>query len=242
MATSSSPALLLRAADRGDDDRWLSLLTPEQGRIHALARRARGSKRRFGGSLQPFVLFEAALRSHSGGFLYLEDARALEHPLGPDPDLAQLEAAWLFLELAEECCPLGQAQPAFFELLLNGLRRVGKRAEALPAVRLSVLWGALALEGWAPSLEACVRCASEPPWSSLRLDPLADGCLCPNCYGPGGDAVLPGAVIDEWKAAAAGRPLAAASPSGEAALLRWLEHQTGKALRSSRVSLAGDGA
>ena len=40
------PALLLKAADRGEDDRLLTLLTPEHGRVPALARHARGSKRR----------------------------------------------------------------------------------------------------------------------------------------------------------------------------------------------------
>jgi DNA repair protein RecO (recombination protein O) len=242
MPAELSPALLLRATDRGDDDRWLSLLTSEQGRLHALARHARGSKRRFGGSLQPFVLFEAALRHGSGGLLYLEDARALEHPLGMEAELAQMEAAWLFLELAEQCCPLGQPQPAFFELLLNGLRRVGKRAEALPAVRLSVLWNALALEGWAPHLDACARCASSPPWPSFRLDPLADGCLCPDCYGLAGDPPLDGAVLEQWQAAAQGRPISAVLPRAEAALLAWTEHQIGKPLRSPRMDLSQDGA
>lgn len=242
MPAALSPALLLRATDRGDDDRWLSLLTPEQGRVHALARHARGSKRRFGASLQPFVLFEAALRHGSGGLLYLEDARALEHPLGVDAELEQMEAAWLFLELAEQCCPLGQPQAAFFELVLNGLRRVGKRAEALPAVRLSVLWAALALEGWAPHLDACVRCASAPPWKTFKLDPLADGCLCPNCYGPAGDAPLGGEVLDQWSTVAQGRPLASVLPGAEPALLAWTEHQIGKPLRSPRVALSQDGA
>lgn len=232
MSGTSTPALLLRQADRGDDDRWVSLLSPG-GRIPALARHARGSKRRFGAALQPFVLIEAALRQRGGGLSFLESALALEHPLGPEPSLEQMSAGWLFLELAEQFCQQGQAQPAFFELVLGGLRRIGKGAEPLGAVRLSVLWGALDLEGWAPNLDVCARCGSPAPWASVALDADAGGLLCPRCHaGPG----CAPAVLDAWRAAAEGRPAQDPPPAAETELLRWAEHQTGKPLRSTHFA------
>lgn len=242
MPPARTQALVLRSADRGDDDRWLSLLCAGAGRVEALARHARGSKRRFGGALQPFVLVEAALRQRSGGLVFLESAQALEHPLGADPSLEELAAGWFFLELAEQLCQKGVEQPAFFELVLGGLRRVGLRAEPLASVRLSVLWNALALEGWAPSLDACARCASPAPWPSLALDPAAGGCLCPACLGPLQGQPLPASAWEAWRAAAEGRPTAIPLPRAESSLLRWAEHQTGRALRSARLDLSINGA
>lgn len=236
MGGLATSALVLRLGERGDDDRWVTLLCPGAGRIQALARHARGSKRRFGGALQPFVLVDAALRERSGGLYFLESLQALEHPLGPEPSLDELSAGWLFLELADQLCHQGQAQAAFFELVLGGLRRVGKRVEPLGAVRLSVLWGALALEGWAPSLEACVRCGTEPPWAAFSLDPVAGGCVCHACAGALQGQPLPAAVMEQWKAAEAGRPIPDPLPQAESALLRWAEHQIGRPLQAARFT------
>jgi DNA repair protein RecO (recombination protein O) len=242
MQAASTPALLLRSVDRGEDDRWVTLLSPQRGRVQALARHARGSKRRFGGALQAFVLIDATLRQRSGGSPFLEAVQALEHPLGPHASLEQLSAGWLFLELADQLCHQGQPQPAFFELLLGGLRRVGKGAEPLAAVRLSVLWGALSLEGWAPALDACARCQAPAPWPELALDPQAGGCLCPACLGPLNGPPLPGEALLQWQAAAAGRPLNGVLPSAEQALLAWIEHQIGHPLRSVRCDPTHPGA
>jgi recombinational DNA repair protein (RecF pathway) len=97
-------------------------------------------------------------------------------------------------------------------------------------VRLSVLWSVLALEGWAPALEHCVRCGSAAPWERLRLDALAGGCLCERCLPPG----VPSLGVDAWKAwmaAATGHPIPEVPRGAEAALRAWLQHQTGRPLR-----------
>jgi DNA repair protein RecO (recombination protein O) len=237
-AAFTTAALLLRATDKGEDDRAVVLLTPDHGRVSALAKRARGSRRRFGAALQTFCLFEAALRPRAGGLIFLETAAALEFPLGAEPGWDSLAAGWLFLELADALSTQGTAQPAFFELLLGGLRRLGSGAEGPPAVRLSVLWGALAQAGWAPDPTRCVSCGSTGPHSDLALDPGRGGLLCPRCR-PAGARVIPGAVVEQWEAASEGRPLGTVLPETEGPLLRWVEHHIGRALRTQ--ALIGDG-
>lgn len=232
----TAQALLLRAFDRGDDDRSVILLTPDHGRVAALAKHARGSKRRFGASLQAFCLFEASFRSRPGGAVFLEDAQAREFPLGASPGLEALSSGWLLLELAEAFCSDGNAHPAFFELVLGGLRRLGMGAEAPGAVRLSVLSGALALEGWAPDLERCARCGSVPPWPRFSLDALKGGCLCQDCMPPGAVALEEGAR-QAWLSAFQGRPLGALPPKAEEPLLRWAEYQCGRPLKSAAFAL-----
>jgi DNA repair protein RecO (recombination protein O) len=232
----STAALLLRSTDRGDDDRIVFLLTPAHGRVAALAKRARGSRRRFGAALQPFCLFEAALLPRDGGFFYLNSVAAQEFPLGTEPSLESMAAAWLFLELADALATAGTAHPAFFELVLGGLRRLGLGAEGPAAVRLSVLWGSLDMAGWAPDLERCVACASPGPWPDCSLDAARGGLLCPACRAAGASILRP-EVLAQWKDLAQGRPLAKCLPQAEAGLLRWVEYHTGQALRS--VSLSG---
>jgi DNA repair protein RecO (recombination protein O) len=235
-APFTSPALLLKSAERGDDDRVLTLLTPAQGRVTAYARHARGSRRRFGAALQPFCLFEAALRPGVGGLFYLNTVSALEFPLGPEPGFDAMASAWMCLDLAETLATSGTAQPAFFELVLGGLRRLGRSAEPATDVRLSVLWGSLELAGWAPDLGACVGCAAPSPWPDFSLDPARGGLLCPKCLAQGAP-VQGAAVLEQWKALAGGRPLGSPSlAETESALLRWIEYHTGRALRSASLT------
>jgi DNA repair protein RecO (recombination protein O) len=214
-ALRSGLALLLKSTDTGDDDKAVTLLNPEHGRFGALARHARASKRRFGPALQPFCLFEAAWRPKPSGLSFLENVHALEFPLGADPGLEALGSAYLFLELALELCPLAEPQPAFFELVLGGLRRLGKGAEAAAAVRLSVLWGALGLAGLAPDLD------SSAGWAGLKLDQKD---------------------LKALQEAAGGRPILDPRPRAERVLQELLALHLGRPLRTAGLAdqLNGD--
>jgi len=213
------------------------LLTPQLGRLPALARHARGSKRRFGATLQPFCLFDATLRPSGGGLFFLEQALAREFPLGAEPGLEALSAGWLALELAEQLCQQAQPQEAFFELVLGTLQRLGRGAEGAPAIRLSLLWGALGLEGWAPDPEHCARCGKESALAALSM--AAGGGLCDACWRSQDGPRYGREVGLAWQAAAQGRPLASVPAGAEDALLRWISDHTGRELRSPAMHLEG---
>jgi DNA repair protein RecO (recombination protein O) len=237
-ATWQSPALLLRSWDKGDDDRMAVLLTPEHGRIPALARHARGSRRRFGATLQPFCLFDATLRPSSGGLFFLEQTLAREFPLGVEPGLECLSAGWLALELAEQLCQQAQPQQAFFELVLGTLRRLGLGAEDRGAIRLSLLWGSLSLEGWAPDPDHCARCGKSSVPVALSMS--AGGALCRECWRPQDGPSYGAEAGLAWQQAAQGRPIKAAPNGAEEALLRWISDHTGRELRSPAMHLEGN--
>lgn len=205
----TGPVLLLRSVNTGDADRTVTLFSPEHGKFGAFARHARGSKKRFGAALQPFCLFEAAWKPKAAGLSFLESAQALEFPLGVDPGLESLGSAYLFLELANELCPNAEPQAAFFELVLGGLRRLGKGVENPAGIRLSVLWGALALAGFAPDLE------SGKGLGALHLDALDEAALFH---------------------AANGRPILQARPRAEKALLDQVALHLGRALRTAGLA------
>ncbi|HTB33418.1 MAG TPA: DNA repair protein RecO [bacterium] len=236
-ATRQTQALLLRSWDKGDDDRMAVLLTPELGRLPALARHARGSRRRFGATLQAFCLFDATLRPSSGGLFFLEQSQAREFPLGTEPGLEAMSAAWLALELAEQLCQQAQPQEAFFELILGTLRRLGRGAEQAAAVRLSLLWGALALEGWAPDPEHCARCGKAEPLAALSM--AAGGGLCAGCWRSQDGPRYGAEVGRAWQLAAQGRPVELVPGGAEDALLRWIADHTGRELRSPAMHLEG---
>lgn len=159
----------------------------------------------------------------------MEQALAREFPLGPEPGLEAMASGWLCLELAEQLCPQDQPQPAFFELVLGGLRRLGIGKEGAAAVRLGVLWQALALEGWSPDPALCMRCGRVGPLAGLS--PAADGGLCADCWRPLDGPRVGLQAAAAWIAVAQGRPPADPPAEAESVLRRWVAYHSGRELR-----------
>lgn len=74
--TRTTEALVLKAYDTGDADRFCILLTESDGRVTAVAKGARKSGSRLGGSLQSFQHLRVDLAEHSSGF-YLQSAQCI---------------------------------------------------------------------------------------------------------------------------------------------------------------------
>nr|MDQ2647496.1 DNA repair protein RecO [Myxococcota bacterium] len=74
----STEALVLRRVEYGDADLIVTLLTLSLGRVSALARGARKSRRRFGGALEPFFTLSVTLEERRSSELFaLREASVL---------------------------------------------------------------------------------------------------------------------------------------------------------------------
>jgi len=77
MSGFSSPSIILRRAVYADYDLILDMLTLERGRITAIAKNARKSRKRFAGILEPFCCLDAVFVDPAGrtsGMVVLKDA------------------------------------------------------------------------------------------------------------------------------------------------------------------------
>jgi DNA repair protein RecO (recombination protein O) len=179
-----SIALILKTQDYGEADRLVVFLSPGEGRVTALAKHARKSKRRFMNCLEPFSLVQ---------FIYTEK---------PQQDLARLESGELvesFPELRRDLVSLGAAAclaevagelvgaidnvAELFEAVKNALRQL---AGGLPtrSLMLSYLIRLLALAGFGPRWQACQICGKQTDgivWFSLKRG----GIICQACLGQG---------------------------------------------------------
>ena len=79
MAALRTEALVLRSVDVGESDRILHLLVPDSGRLTAVAKGARRSRRRFAGTLDLFNHLRVEVDRRSASSLpRLEQATMLE--------------------------------------------------------------------------------------------------------------------------------------------------------------------
>jgi DNA repair protein RecO (recombination protein O) len=244
-ARAKLTGIVLRTVDTGESDRVVTLLTRERGKVAAYARGARASKRRFGGSLEPFTLVAAEVRERSGSeLLALDQVSPLEAFGGIRGDLARIACASYAAELARELVRDQEPHEELFDVLaeyLGGLSAAPARPAALRAFELLALRAA----GLAPRLDACARCGGPlAPDRPVRFDPAAGGALCAACgpsAAPGGPSLSPAAVVALLRLAEGGLAAADAEPllpplgrEARDALGAFIEHHLGRRLQARR--------
>lgn len=246
-------AVVARSVDYGEADRILTLLTESHGKISAVARSARKSRRRYGAALSLFVIGEATLRAASHrGLLTLEGFEGLEDLSGEiSSDVVKLAHGSYILEAARELWGADQADPECFELVCAALRVLAScppSAYLLRAYELQLL----GVVGLGPSLDCCVACGGEPRSGPLELDVAQGGVVCSRCGRDGESASrFPldpdshGILLRLQRIPLSTAPLLAVNPTTARQIrdlmLRLMRHHLGKDLRTLEflVKLAG---
>ncbi len=164
----------------------LSLFTESLGRVSALARGARKSKKRFGGALEPFHTVRVEFDEPASGELFpLRDAALETTRLTLTSNLARMDAAGRALGWIRVATPARTAEPAVWRTLVELLDRLND-AVAVDQRQVLAEQGLLLLAafGWALELERCVRCGKQcAPGRAAMIDADRGGLVCRACGG-----------------------------------------------------------
>ncbi len=190
---SPTEAVLLRAADYGESDRVVTLFTRERGKVTAFARAARKSRKRFGGSLEPFCRLRVELsepRRGAEGLLSLDASMLVESFGRLTESLPKMAVAGYACELCRELLPAHEPFADAFDLLVDLFRtldEVGPERSVDPArAMLAFELRLLELVGHRPALDRCAVCGKRAPErASARLDPERGGVVCRACRSGG---------------------------------------------------------
>ena len=178
-------ALVLRTRPLGEKDRIVCLLSPERGRVDAVAKGARGPKSKLAALAQPFVIARFLLVT--GRSLHIVSQAQIEtvHAhLATDI----FKSSWAFF-----CCEVASTLPeglpdarAFeiAEVALDALEKApDDGATEAAGVWFEIQW--LAHQGFAPTLGVCVECGLKimaPKEAQLWFGARAGGTLCDDCH------------------------------------------------------------
>ena len=171
-------ALILRSVDFGESDRILHLLTPGSGRLTTIAKGARRSVRRFGGTLDLFNHLRVQVDfGRKTTMARLDQARLIEafEPLRIDP--GRFALGCYLLELFDRLSPEGGNRADMRRLFDSALDALKVIAIWEPSLRLRTLLELRALDalGLRPELRNCVRCG-ESAGRAAEVDfHVADG-------------------------------------------------------------------
>jgi DNA repair protein RecO (recombination protein O) len=207
-------ALVVKVVPYGEADVVVTFFTEAIGKVSALARSARRSKRRFSAALESMHTVRVTLEERPGAELAaLREAMVVKprtHVLG---DLDRMNAAGQALRWVRAGSPPRTAEPLVWSELESLLDRLDDRDDALPPETHLAATGLRLLKhfGYGLELDACARCGKPcDEKRSAYVDAASGGLVCQSCGGGRSTAhhLVDPATRARLAAAAAGRDAA----------------------------------
>lgn len=188
-------AIVLRVVEHGESDLVVRLLHPVHGRVTAIAKGARRSRKRFPGTLDVFNRLHVVVRNRRrAGMGFLETARLVSAHLELRRDARRYALASYLLELLDRMAPEGaHAADArrIFAFTAGALDALSRTPIDL---RMWILFELRALDalGLRPELAGCVRCGKPISGRAALGFHVADGGpICSSCRSEREGPVIP---------------------------------------------------
>jgi DNA repair protein RecO (recombination protein O) len=152
--TYQDDAIVLRTHLLGEADRIVTLLCKTRGKVRAVAKGVRKTTSRFGSRLQPFNVVDLSLYEGKSLDIVQNADTIASYSEAISHDYPRYTAAMVMVETADRLTD-HDFQPSHYMLLQGGLRSLAS-GEHEPGISVdSYLLRALAIAGWAPSLDEC---------------------------------------------------------------------------------------
>jgi DNA repair protein RecO (recombination protein O) len=172
-----SEAIVLRSYPLREADLLVTFFTRQEGKLRGVARAAKKSKRRFGGSLEPLTLVTLHYEDRARTDLArLDSCDVLDSPLSDQVDYPRAVGLAHVAEMLEELLPDREPNDAIFRLAVSVLQHLRSNALWMPLTYFD-LW-MVRLIGLLPDLRSCIACGSALNGHPAYFHPLADGLAC----------------------------------------------------------------
>jgi DNA repair protein RecO (recombination protein O) len=182
-----SRAFVVRVVPYGEADAVITLFTEALGKIAAMARGARKSKRRFAAALEPMHTVQVTVDERPGAELFgLRDAAVVTPRTHILADLDRMNAAGKALRWARGGSPNRTPEGDVWVELETLLDRLNDPADPLPPGTHLAASGLRMLRhfGYGLELDGCVRCGRACDVTrSAYVDAGAGGLICQACGG-----------------------------------------------------------
>lgn len=185
---------MLRTQDLGEADRIITMLTPNHGKIRAVAKGVRKTKSRFGSRLEPFSYIDVQL--YQGRTLDLitqvESINAYHRAIITNYHVFTVASA--ILDTIDHIMEQeGEADLAQFSLLHGAIHAIATGAHLPSLILNSYILRAMRCAGWEFAVFECAVCGVEGPHQALSVE--LGGAVCTMCKPAG--ALIPS--VDTWQ-------------------------------------------
>jgi DNA repair protein RecO (recombination protein O) len=175
----TTDAIVLRRGRFGEHGVLLTLFTPDQGKVSAIAKGVHRPASKLAGHLEP--LLHVRLLLAKGRNLDIVTQAQVIHSFGVlRDDLYRTASAWYAAELVDRLSETHQENRLLYELLLGLLSRLD--GDLSPDVLLRFFeMRLLAYLGYRPALWRCAQCGADIEMSAALFSPGNGGVYCGEC-------------------------------------------------------------
>ncbi len=183
MAICRSEAIILKTIPYGETSKILTVLSKDFGRLSLMAKGARDTKSKYGGSLELFthatvIFYERENRD----IQYLSDAVVIQPFFKIRDDLSRTYMALAVIEMIQKTSPLGELSDEIFYLLTNILKALNDADK-----RAMNYWILFMMEfseklGFRMNMENCDHYKHGPDQGRLRFNFDRGQLACDNCH------------------------------------------------------------
>ncbi len=179
MRHESIDGLVIRAKDTGENDRYLSVLTAERGRIPMLSKGGKSirGEQRAVAQLFTYANFEYYRR---GDFNILKGGVPIRAFYGVSAELDRLNLAAYLCDVCCEITDEGEAAGDILRLVLNSLYAISEARYPIETVKAVFELRAAFLSGYAPTLDGCAECGCEEG-ERMYIDVMNGALVCSEC-------------------------------------------------------------
>jgi DNA repair protein RecO (recombination protein O) len=205
----ATPAFVLRTRPYGESDLIVTFITEQHGKLTGIGKGAKNSRRRFPGTLQPFLNVRIVFTQRpTSDLAFLLRCELIETLRAITTDVERFAAGSYVLDLTDRMVVGRESGAEVYGLVREALRLLAAGAPLDPLLRALEIH-LLCASGWAPVFDRCRGCAA-PADSALFLSVERGGLLCRRCV-PVGQPVRPvGAEAAALLTRLAAEPLARA--------------------------------
>jgi DNA repair protein RecO (recombination protein O) len=171
--------LVLRRWSAQEADKWISLLTPDYGKLRLRVRGAQKLGSRMGMLSEPLNILRTRVIQGRQQQLMVQPQMVATF-VRVRGDLERLSAALALLELLDRWLPEAHAEPQVYTTALAGLNAL-ERGQDTATIMGWALWRLLYLLGYSPALDACARCRATDCEGEWVLEPQEGHLLCAAC-------------------------------------------------------------
>jgi len=177
---TTTDGLVIRVTDRDDNDKLLTILTPDRGQIAVIAKGARSVHSKMLPLVQPYTYANFEIYEKNGPLGWLRGGSVIEPFYGVRHDLDNLSLAAYLAEVA--CDITGEGEPAvdILRLMLNSLYALSGGLRPPWIVKGVFELRAAGFSGFMPDFDGCCHC-SRPLSEPMYLDVMNGRLLCSEC-------------------------------------------------------------
>src|SRR4029453_9003443 len=185
----TTPAFVLRTRQYGESDLIVTFITEQHGKLTGIGKGAKNSKRRFPGTLQPFLNVRVVFTQRPpSGLAFLLRCELIETLRAITMDVERFAAGSYVLDLTDRMVVGRESGTDIYALVRDALGLLASGAPLDPLLRALEIH-LLCASGWAPVFDRCRGCGA-PADTALFLSVERGGLLCRGCV-PTGQPVRP---------------------------------------------------